>query len=455
MSLLSKANILDFSKIRQIDALWRSSFWLLVMRVFNLGAALALSILLSRHLGVEQYGVFAFGLSVLMLAAVPARFGFDLYLASEIPPLEKGGCLGEVRGLVRRAYQTTASMSAILLALWCLLWLVIPEILPRTLWLSGSIALCALPFFALMSTRFGALRGQHRTIAGQFPLFVLHPLLALAAFGAIVFFGALALDGISAQIVHTLTFLFACIFVFSVLRPSLDEKFRTQTPSYATRKWLTGAAPMMLAGGLAILIGSAGILLLGPMAGESAAGLYQPATQLSAFVALMLTIVNQPLGPRIAQLYAERRFPELQQLINQVSSACLAFAGAVAAVFFFWGPEVLSLYGKEFSAAAPALAILAAGQLANVAFGPTALILMMTGSAALVAKLMTAGATLCVVLSLLLIPAHGVIGAAIGASTALIAWNALASWLVLKKTGLFSSVLLRILPVSSAAREIG
>ena len=432
-----------------IDTLWRASFWLLIMRGVHIAAMLLLSILLSRSLGAEQYGVFAFGLSILLIAVVPARFGFDAYLPSELPVLASAGRFGEIRGLLRRAFQTTLAISLGLLALWLICWAAAPGALSRPLWISGGIALAALPCFALLHTRYGALRAQHRAVAGQLPIFVLQPLLAIALAALALSVAPAMIDGIAAQLLFAASIGGVCLLAFTALHRVGDGKWQDAGAVYATRDWLNGAAPMMMASGFNILIAQSGVLLLGAQLGEQSSGLYQPAAQLAGFVAIGLQITNQPLAPKISQLYAEGRRQELQALIFRVTSVCIAGAAALAAAFLLFAPQLLSIYGQEFAVAAPALIVLTVGQAANVACGPSALILTMTGHSRTVVLLMALGAAICIALTLALSPSLGILGAAIGSATALAAWNLGAVWAARRRTGLFSTVLLQ--PLSTHA----
>ncbi|MEX0922814.1 MAG: oligosaccharide flippase family protein [Rhodovibrionaceae bacterium] len=454
MSSPSKAKIMDFAKIRRIDALWRDSFWLLVMRFFNLGIMLLLSILLSRTLGAEQYGVFAFGLAVLMIAVVPARFGFDQYLASEIPALIHKQAYAEVKGLVSWAYLVTFGISLGIAATWAAAWALVPSLLAFDLWLSTMISLCGLPFLALLHCRLGVLRGQHKTVAGQLPIVVIQPLAAILLTGAAITVNQQALDGLLSQALFAASMLVVCGLSFVFMHASLEPSYRNLARSYRAPSWAKAAAPLMMAGGFSIVIAHVGVIFLGALLDEAAAGIYQPAAQLAAFVMLAFHMVNQPLGPRIAQLFAEGKLEVLQQLITRVAVICAAFSLVVSLCFFLWGAAALSIYGAEFSAAAPALWILTAGSLATVALGPAAMILMMLGYGYLVALLTAGGAILSIVLTVTLIPLLGIEGAAFANIGALLSWNLVAAYFVIRRTGLYSSPLLRVVPAAFLRPEL-
>ena len=78
----------------------------------------------------------------------------------------------------------------------------------------------------------------------------------------------------------------------------------------------------------------------------------------------------------------------------------------------------LLLFGKDFVQGGMALIILSLGQLINAATGPVGALLTMTGQERGAAVVLGAGATLNVLLSVILVPILGLLGAAIAAASA-------------------------------------
>ena len=114
-----------------------------------------------------------------------------------------------------------------------------------------------------------------------------------------------------------------------------------------------------------------------------------------------------------------------------------------AAAIFFLAPWVLSLFGKDFDQATWALGFLLLGQVINVAFGPTAELLNMTGNQKKVAIVNAVTAGFHLILILIIIPMYGITGAALVHALSLLLVNTWSYYFVLKYLRINSSALLR------------
>lgn len=425
----------------ELGQLGTSSLVLFVMRVSNTALLFAISIFLSRVLGPHEYGIYAFGVALLAVMIVPASLGFENLLAAELPTLAARGRHAEMRGLVRSATRMAAVAALAITGLWALLAFWRLPILDPLLWVGGAVVLTALAPLAVMRVRLGALRGQHRVAQGQFPLFVIQPTIMLVVALAFVGFAPDRFGGISASALFAFSFLGASLLSIAALPRLFEPAGATADERRAVQTLLFRALPFVVLGGVAVAIAQLGVLMLGAILGAREAGLYQPAVLLAAFVSLGHNIINQPLGPRIAQLHAENRRETLQRTLDRSYWAGLGFGLPVALILMFCGGPILRLFGAEFENAAVALALLAGGQLLSVGLGPSALILMMMGRQKLLSTLMMAAALLNVVFNALLIPALGIEGAALASLLTVACWATAASYIAAVTLGLRSSFL--------------
>lgn len=417
-----------------------SSLVLLLMRLAHTALLFAISVLLTRSLGPQEYGIYAFSAALLGIVIVPASLGFENLLAAELPAMTARGQHAEMRGLVGTALRLALLAALAILAVWAGLAMWRLPILAPSLWTGGAIVLTALAPLAVMQVRLGALRGQHRVVQGQLPLFVVQPtLMFLIALGCLLWAPG-RFDGITASAFLALSFLGACLL--SVLAmPPLFQSTDRRAERWHGAKLLPRVLPFLVIGGVAVVIGQLGILMLGAMLGPKEAGLYQPAALLSAFVSLGHNIINQPLGPRIAQLNAENRREVLQRTLDRAFLAGLGFGLPVALVFMFAGGVVLRLFGADFESAATALALLAGGQLLSVSLGPSAITLMMLGRQKLLSTLMAVAALLNLLFNALLIPLWGIEGAALAALLTVAFWATASAYMAAATLGLRSSFL--------------
>ena len=95
--------------------------------------------------------------------------------------------------------------------------------------------------------------------------------------------------------------------------------------------------------------------------------------------------------------------------------------------------DSVSIFGPEFLPAAPALAVLAIGQLVNAGSGSVGSLLTMTGHERDAAVGFGLSAVMNVALNVLLIPLWGPLGAAVATASSLIAWNVILSFAVYRR----------------------
>lgn len=153
-------------------------------------------------------------------------------------------------------------------------------------------------------------------------------------------------------------------------------------------------------------------LLLGIWASASEVGVFGAANRVALIMSFMMTAANIAIAPKFAELYARRELTSLRRLARHSLIANTLLATPVFAVLFFFGGNVLALFGEEFRQGANMLAILSVGELINSITGPVGYLLVMSGQETVYRNLTAAFALLLILLLSALIPAFGGIGAA-------------------------------------------
>jgi O-antigen/teichoic acid export membrane protein len=394
-----------------------------LLQVFHIGLRFAISLGLAQMLGAAGYGAYSFATTCVGVLSVPARLGFDSFLVREVAAYRSHSQWGRLRGLLRRAYQSALAASlALVLAAAGISWALAERFEPELV-LSFLIGLFLLPLFSLLGLIRATMMGFQKVVAGQVPDMLVQPvlfaaLLSLAAALPIAPFTAptvVGLSGVSA--------LLALVSAGAILRRAWPNEIGRAEPEYYLRIWMRSAGTFITISSLNMLGTSLGVIMLGPMSGATAAGIFGIANTAAALIALPLMAINTPLAPAVSSAYSEGNKAALQRLATKAARSAFLLCLPVALIYIFFGQYVLWLFGEEFTTGYMALVILSVGQMINVATGSVGVLLQMTGHERDVALALAIAVLVNFTVNLVSIPFWGVEGAALGAAANLAVWN--------------------------------
>jgi O-antigen/teichoic acid export membrane protein len=412
------------------------------LQAVNLVLTLISGVLLARALGPENYGIYAFVLSVITLLSLPAKAGLPTLLIREIAKNQLSQKWGLMRGLLRLSnrFALGYSLMAVAVAAICLFWF------------SGGgqsaqaetfyWALLLLPLMAFDAVRAGTLRGLRLVLRAQLPEQIVRPLVLIILVGTLLLFGTELTPIIAIQ--FNLAGAFTAFILGSLLLiKSFPQNAVSAKAEYTIRPWAASLLPLSLFAGLKLLDSQISILFLGFLGTKEEVGLFRVAATGAALVSFGLQAVNMALAPQVARLYGAGETEKLQKLVTLSTRVAVAVSVPVAFVLMAWGEEIIALiFGDEYIPAAKALIILCLGQLVNASAGSVALILNMTGND----KSTVLGAATALVvnfmLAIILIPLLGLSGAAIGFAVSLTIWNVILMVMVKKKVGITTFLVL-------------
>ena len=183
---------------------------------------------------------------------------------------------------------------------------------------------------------------------------------------------------------------------------------------YKPIDYLKRSAPFALIGGVGILNSQVDILMLGYFVEAEEIGLYRVAILGSALVGFGLQAANVVLPTLFSRLQALGDQVQLQRLVTLSARLILLSALPIAAVLWLVGDWLATLvFGKEFAESYAPMAVLAVGELVGASMGSMGFLLYMSGEEKPALRILAITAGVNVVLNVLLIPAFGMVGAAI------------------------------------------
>jgi O-antigen/teichoic acid export membrane protein len=137
-------------------------------------------------------------------------------------------------------------------------------------------------------------------------------------------------------------------------------------------------------------------------------------------------------APRIAELWEKGDRERIRLITKTFTWTTSLITLGVAVVTAATGPWLMWLFGPEFRQVAPLLWIVAVAQVFNAACGPVGTLLMMSGASGRALVGLVAGLVVNALVGILLIPAHGALGAVIAMVGGIFVWN-FVMWLMVTK----------------------
>ena len=409
------------------------------LRVIYMGCTFLTSLVLARFLGATEFGIYTYTVSWSYLLGVFGTVGMDNLLVREVAVYKSNTNWGLLRGILRWANILSLSFAIVVaLTAIAIAWAT-GMAQDRALFSAFCLAMAALPFMALRNLRRGAMRGLQRVTLGLIPEMAIAPVAILTI---VVFAFALSRDSVSAVWcvgLYTIVTVATTALSIKLLKNALPPATLLIAPQYRAGQWLASAIPFMLIEGIYIINARVDILMLGSLQSIADAGIYVPVNRGAQLINFVLMAVSSALAPKIADLFAAEKLPQLERLIIKTAKYALFPTCLITVVLVGISSWYLSLFGAEFVAGQSALIILCCGQLIFTITGLGGLILNMTGNEKYTAVTGAGSAALNTILNYFLISQWGVVGAAIATSVSLLLMNLSNIILVRLKLGIKST----------------
>ena len=395
---------------------------MLTMRVFNMSAGFIIALILANALGANQYGVFAFCLSVASTMAVFSRLALPTLSVRTI-----SACLTNANNETLAGLFYFVSIAAIIFTATAAIALsqffsLKGATLSTEMLSAGRWALLIGVLMTITTLTQGILRGFGAVKTAFAPEFVFVPIIL---FGGIA--GALLTGILTAKIAITLAVIAwgagALIGVAITVWRSL-KTITAVRPKIYWRQWLIDVMSLSAMSAAVMLIGKVDALILAMFAAPEQVGYFVFAMRLAIVASLVGNSIASGLSPVISRLYTAGAFDTLKDRIQKAAIANAAGSIVLAAAITIFAWTMLPIISPELAPAKNFAGIIALGYaIAGCAGRPFELLAMTGRSSAIV----TAGASstaLFLFYTFALIPAYGAYGAALASAMGLIS-NAL------------------------------
>ena len=412
----------------------------LVIKVVSIGLTVLIPFVLSRWLGAEGYGTYAYAVAWATIWGGVAVLGLDLLAIREVASARTQARWGLLRGIITWSLSSILIISFVFMGLLTTLFWLLQSKLPPAVMGALWIAVPIIPFLALIRFFQGSLQGLGRVLLAQWPQLILLPggiLILATAFYLIQG----QLQGTSAVTAYLCSAVIACAVGGIALWRTLNCTYPQASLQVEASRWIQSAVPLFLAGLVSLANERIGVLVLGTFAGPEAAGIFDVAYKGSLLVAFPLGAVNMVLAPLVSSLYSKGDQPALQRVVTISARVTFILALLIAVLLIFFSRYILQLLGAEFIQGKQALMLLILGQLINVGAGSVGFILAMSGHEREMLKAMLTAFLFHSIFAIFLVPIYTINGAAIAAVISLGVWNGMMAGWVWKKIGINPSIL--------------
>lgn len=402
-----------------------------LVKALSIPLALAISVILARLLGANDFGQYSFAMALVPLLALPVSGGVTALLTREVAAYKHVENWPLYKGVMLSAYQWVVLVSTVLVVVYLCLAMAgwIPS---EEKWGLLPYVILLVPLVGLNAVRDGVFRGLKEPFWAILPSQILQPLIVLLGVVVLLYFGALDQENVLLSQASALFILF--LFSTVILKKKQPSSIEGTQPLFKRKQWLSALLPFSIINIVSVLNANVGIVLLGVMGENESVAAMRVADKGAQLVNLPLVLIGLVMAPYVVAAWSNSDKAALQRLATKSSQGALLLSFPCALVFIFYGEELVNLvFGQEYGAISYApLVILTIGQLFNVFFGQVGLFLSMTGHEKITLIGQAASLLINILLCIALIPVYGSVGAAIGVSVGLLVWNVLLFLLLYK-----------------------
>ena len=377
--------------------------WLFADRILRMGVGLVVGVWVARYLGVEQFGTFNYAAAFVALFSTCASLGLPSLIIREIAnePEKKEQILGTAFWL-----QLSGGIATLLLAITTISILRHDD--PVTIGLVSILASVSIfQAFDTIDLWFQSQVNSKYTVLAK-----------NAAFLVITLFKVLLIN------IHAplLSFAWATLAEAAIGSVGLIYCYKLQGYFISMWKWdfhiakklLRESYPLIFSGMAVVIYMKIDQIMLGEMIGSQSVGIYSAATRISEIWYFIPTAIASSIYPAIFSAKKEGNeilyYRRIQQLLRLLSTIAIIIAVPMS---FLSGDVVTILFGSEYSAAGPILAIhIWAAVFVFMGVGTFSWFIA-EDLAYLTLRRSLIGAVVNIMLNFVLIPMYGGIGAAI------------------------------------------
>lgn len=382
-----------------------------VIRMASAAIMFISQILLARWMGDYQFGTYVYVFTWLLMVGDLVHLGVPLTAQRYVPEYTQSGALDLLRGYLTGSRWLTFGFATVTAVIGALAVYAMQGWLDRDTIMPLYFGCVALPFYAFTFMVDGLARSYNWIGVALLPPYILRPLTLIMVVAALHFTGvtldATAVTGVLAGAVW-----FTALIQLFQLETGLRGAVPAGSKTYALRQWLGTSLPIIFVWGFYTLLTSTDILVLKQFRPAQEIAHYYAAAKTLALVSIIYFAVAAAAAHRFTALHVAGDHAGLKIFVAGTVRWIFWPSLAATLVILALGRPVLTLFGPDFAAGYPVMAILAVGQLARATIGPAERLLNMLNQQRICVLAYAAAFTVNIVGCFVLAPAYGGVGAA-------------------------------------------
>jgi O-antigen/teichoic acid export membrane protein len=390
-------------------------------------ANFALAIAVTRGFSRPAAGVFFATTSLFLLATSIGQLGTDTGLVYFVSRSRALGARDQISGYVRAALTpvvvTTVAMGVAMFAL-------APQLAD---WTSGDrvglgtdflrVFAIFIPLSALQSVALAATRGMGTMRPNALIEQVGRPILQLLLVVTAVVANSQGLLGWAWAFAYAPAALVSWLWWRRSRGPLLDRGPADPSPAVRRREFWKFTGPRSLASVVQLAMQRFDIVLVAAIAGAVPAAVYAAATRFVVAGQMSRNAVSLAVQPHLAEVLTKRDHLAANHLYQTSTAWLMMVTWPLYLTFTVFGGPLLHVFGHGYDAGMVVLLLLSLSMLVATACGDVDIVLIMAGRTSWSLANVSLAFAVNLSLDLWLIPTHGVTGAAIGWSVAIVIKN--------------------------------
>jgi O-antigen/teichoic acid export membrane protein len=433
---------------QNLFAVLKSASQVFAIRLVGAALTYASMVFLARWLGPYNFGIYAYVLVIVTLLGLGLSIGFNSSGLRFVPSYLAQKELARLSGFLKQSYRIVLAISVLGALCAAGLLLAFRNIIEPYYFVPLLVGLMCVPIWTLLNQFEATARAFGWVHIAYIPGYILRPALLMGFVGGWVMFGGAA-DAVSAVWALIGACAIAALTQGLLVYSGTRRHLAGVTPTFQTRHWFTTSLGFLMIDGFRMLLDNTDVLMIGKLLDPHSVAIYYAVIRTGGLVAFVSFSMMALAVPKFAEIHATGTRQELQKFVSEVIQTMfwpsLLTAGALALL----GPFVLSLFGKGFDLGYPTLLVVLGGLVLRTATGPVEYLLNVTGHHRDTIRVYALAAIATIGLNIVLIPALGILGAAIASYTAMLGGNVCLYLLVKKRLGVKAFVL----PFRSRAEE--